>query len=91
MLLNRQPQAKAFFSQAAAELAATPRADWLGSLRADATDLRRAMRRALGDAAQTLDNLQRRLLSPTARIGQQRQLGLVPEPDEAPEPSPAGA
>jgi exodeoxyribonuclease VII large subunit len=57
---------------AAAELAATPRADWLGSLRADATDLRRAMRRALGDAAQTLDNLQRRLLSPTARIGQQR-------------------
>ncbi len=57
---------------AAAELAATPRADWMGSLRADATDLRRAMRRALGDAAQTLDNLQRRLLSPTARIGQQR-------------------
>ncbi|XLZ72561.1 exodeoxyribonuclease VII large subunit [Massilia sp. SR12] len=57
---------------AAAELAATPRADWLGSLRADATDLRRAMRRALGDAGQTLDNLQRRLLSPTARIGQQR-------------------
>ncbi len=57
---------------AAAELAATPRADWLGSLRADAVDLRRAMRRALGDAAQTLDNLQRRLLSPTARIAQQR-------------------
>ena len=57
---------------AAAELAATPRADWLGSLRADVTDLRRAMRRALGDAAQTLDNYQRRLLSPTARIGQQR-------------------
>ncbi|HEY0588042.1 MAG TPA: exodeoxyribonuclease VII large subunit [Pseudoduganella sp.] len=57
---------------AAAELAATPRADWLGSLRADATDLRRAMRRALSDAAQTLDNLQRRLLSPTARIAQQR-------------------
>lgn len=57
---------------AAAELAATPRADWLASLRADAADLRRAMRRALGDAAQTLDNLQRRLLSPTARIAQQR-------------------
>lgn len=57
---------------AAAELAATPRADWLASLRADATDLRRAMRRALSDATQTLDNLQRRLLSPTARIGQQR-------------------
>ncbi|KQZ43826.1 exodeoxyribonuclease VII large subunit [Duganella sp. Root1480D1] len=57
---------------AAAELAATPRADWLGSLRADATDLCRAMRRALSDATQTLDNLQRRLLSPTARIAQQR-------------------
>jgi exodeoxyribonuclease VII large subunit len=57
---------------AAAELAATPRADWLGSLRADATDLRRAMRRALSDATQTLDSLQRRLLSPTARIAQQR-------------------
>lgn len=57
---------------AAAELAATPRADWLASLRADATDLRRAMRRALSDATQTLDNLQRRLLSPTARIAQQR-------------------
>jgi len=57
---------------AAAELAATPRADWLGSLRADATDLRRAMRRAMSDATQTLDNLQRRLLSPTARIAQQR-------------------
>ncbi len=57
---------------AAAELAATPRADWLGSLRADATDLRRAMRRAVSDASQSLDNLQRRLLSPTARIAQQR-------------------
>jgi len=57
---------------AAAELAATPRADWLGSLRADAADLRRAMRRALSDATQTLDSLQRRLLSPTARIAQQR-------------------
>ena len=57
---------------AAAELAATPRADWLGSLRADATDLRRAMRRALSDATQTLDKLQRCLLSPTARIAQQR-------------------
>lgn len=57
---------------AAAELAATPRADWVASLRADVTDLRRAMRRALGDAAQTLDNHARRLLSPTARIAQQR-------------------
>ncbi|MCE3265078.1 MAG: exodeoxyribonuclease large subunit [Pseudoduganella sp.] len=57
---------------AAAELAATPRADWLASLRADATDLRRAMRRTLSDATQTLDSLQRRLQSPTARIAQQR-------------------
>ncbi|WP_338758359.1 exodeoxyribonuclease VII large subunit [Massilia sp. METH4] len=57
---------------AAAELAATPRGDWLASLRADATDLRRAMRRTLNDAAQTLDHHSRRLLSPTARIRQQR-------------------
>jgi exodeoxyribonuclease VII large subunit len=57
---------------AAAELAATPHADWMASLRADVTDLRRSMRRTLGDAAQTLDNYQRRLLSPTARIAQQR-------------------
>ena len=57
---------------AAAELSATPQADWLASLKADATDLRRSMRRTLGDAAQTLDNYTRRLLSPTARIEQQR-------------------
>lgn len=57
---------------AAAELAATPRADWLASLRADATDLQRAMRRRLNDAQQTLDGQARRLLSPAAQIGQQR-------------------
>ncbi len=57
---------------AAAELAATPRADWMGSLRADATDLRRAMRRSLGEAAQSLDGYTRRLLSPAAQIRQQR-------------------
>ncbi|MGK5067179.1 exodeoxyribonuclease VII large subunit [Janthinobacterium sp. RT4P48] len=57
---------------AAAELAATPRADWLASLRADATDLRRAMRRRLDDAAQTLDRHNRRLLNPTAQLQQQR-------------------
>ena len=57
---------------AAAELAATPRADWMGSLAADATDLRRAMRRSLGDASQGLDNWSRRLLSPAAQIGHQR-------------------
>jgi exodeoxyribonuclease VII large subunit len=57
---------------AAAELAATPRADWLGSLRADVVDLRRAMRRALNDAQQTLDGHTRRLLNPGAQIDQQR-------------------
>jgi len=57
---------------AAAELAATPHADWMASLRADATDLRRAMRRALNDAEQTLDGYARRLLNPGAQIRQQR-------------------
>ncbi|MBQ5948428.1 exodeoxyribonuclease VII large subunit [Massilia sp. ST3] len=57
---------------AAAELAATPRADWIGSLSADAMDLRRAMRRTLSDASQGLDSLGRRLLSPSDRIGHQR-------------------
>lgn len=57
---------------AAAELAATPHADWMASLAADATDLRRAMLRALGEASQSLDNYTRRLLSPSAQIGHQR-------------------
>lgn len=57
---------------AAAELAATPRADWMASLRADAADLRRAMRRSLDDAAQTLDRHSRRLLNPKAQLQQQR-------------------
>jgi exodeoxyribonuclease VII large subunit len=57
---------------AAAELAATPRADWIGSLRADVVDLRRAMRRKFSDAEQTLDGYARRLLNPTAQIEQQR-------------------
>ena len=57
---------------AAAELAATPRADWLASLQADAQDLHRAMRRTLADAAQGLDHASRRLQSPAAQIGHQR-------------------
>jgi exodeoxyribonuclease VII large subunit len=57
---------------AAAELAATPRADWLASLEGDALDLQRAMERRLHDAGQGLDNLSRRLLSPLDRIGHQR-------------------
>ena len=52
--------------------AATPRADWMASLRADAADLRRAMRRSLDDAAQTLDRHSRRLLNPKAQLQQQR-------------------
>ncbi|MCU6498834.1 exodeoxyribonuclease VII large subunit [Rugamonas sp. A1-17] len=57
---------------AAAELAVTPRADWMASLRADVVDLRRAMRRTVGEASQNLDNYTRRLLSPGAQIRQQR-------------------
>ena len=57
---------------AAAELAATPRADWLASLRADAIDLRRAMRRSVTEATQTLDGYARRLLNPSVQIRQQR-------------------
>lgn len=57
---------------AAAEMAVTPRADWLASLRADATDLRRAMRRTLADAMQSLDQQSQRLQSPLERIGHQR-------------------
>src|SRR5881398_2600800 len=57
---------------AAAELAATSQADWLASLRSDANDLRRAMARILADANQGLDNLGRRLQSPSSRIEHQR-------------------
>ncbi|MYM74104.1 exodeoxyribonuclease VII large subunit [Duganella sp. FT134W] len=57
---------------AAAELAVTPRADWIGSLKADVIDIRRAMRRAVNDAEQTLDGYTRRLLNPGAQIAQQR-------------------
>ena len=57
---------------AAAEMAATPQAQWIASLKADARDLRRAMRRTLAEAAQTLDHSARRLQSPAARIGPQR-------------------
>jgi exodeoxyribonuclease VII large subunit len=57
---------------AAAELAATARDDWMSSLEADADDLRRAMERILSEANQGLDNLSRRLLSPSDRIAHQR-------------------
>ncbi|MES2151044.1 MAG: exodeoxyribonuclease VII large subunit [Pseudomonadota bacterium] len=57
---------------AAAELAVTPRADWLASLEGDVADLRRAMWRRLAEANLALDNDARRLLSPAAQIGHQR-------------------
>jgi exodeoxyribonuclease VII large subunit len=57
---------------AAAELAATPRADWMASLKADAGDVQRAMERILSEANQGLDNYSRRLLSPSAQIAHQR-------------------
>jgi exodeoxyribonuclease VII large subunit len=63
---------------AAAELAATPRADWMASLQADAGDLRRAMQRIVSEANQSLDSYNRRLLSPNAQIAHQRlKLGAM--------------
>jgi exodeoxyribonuclease VII large subunit len=57
---------------AAAEMAATPHADWLQILDAHVDDLRRALRRQLDDSAQTLDWLARRLVSPAAYIAHER-------------------
>lgn len=57
---------------AAAELAATPQADWLATLENLALTMQRAQRRKLGETAQTLDWLCRRLLNPSAMIGNQR-------------------
>jgi exodeoxyribonuclease VII large subunit len=57
---------------AAAEMAVTPRADWQASLKADAFDLRRAMRRTLTGAMQDLDRQAQRLQSPLQQIGHQR-------------------
>jgi len=57
---------------AAAELAATPRTDWLAALESHADDLTRALRRQLAEAAQTLDWLSRRLTSPSAYIAHER-------------------
>ena len=53
---------------AAAELAATPRSDWLARLASEADDMRRTLKRQLSDTAQTLDWLSRRLISPSAYI-----------------------
>ncbi|MDB5776735.1 MAG: xseA [Herbaspirillum sp.] len=57
---------------AAAELAAVAREDWLATLDGNAADLRYALTRKLSNAAQTLDWLSRRLLSPVAVIAHER-------------------
>jgi exodeoxyribonuclease VII large subunit len=57
---------------AAAEMAATPTADWLAHLSQHAQDLSDAMRRQLDDHTQTLDWSATRLQSPAAAIRQQR-------------------
>lgn len=57
---------------AAAELAATPTADWLAHIAQQAQDLREALRRQIDDHAQSLDWLASRLQSPGAAIRQQR-------------------
>lgn len=57
---------------AAAEIAATPRADWLATLDMHTEDLVRIMKRRMMDAAQTLDWLSRRLVSPSAHIAHER-------------------
>lgn len=57
---------------AAAELAATPTADWLAHLAQHAQDLGSALRRQLEDQTQSLDWLASRLQSPAAAVRQQR-------------------
>ncbi len=57
---------------AAAELAATPTRDWHANLALQARELSHALRRQLGDHAQTLDWHASRLQSPAAAIRQQR-------------------
>ncbi|MFD2273358.1 exodeoxyribonuclease VII large subunit [Undibacterium arcticum] len=57
---------------AAAELAATPRTDWLAELAQHGNHLQRAMRRLLSNQSQTLDWYSRRLQSPSAAIAARR-------------------
>ncbi len=57
---------------AAAELAATPRADWLAALGQHADDLDAAMRRQLNESTQTLDWLARRVQGPEEAISRHR-------------------
>lgn len=57
---------------AAAELAATARADWMALVLGQATDLTDALRRQFNEQTQTLDWLARRLQSPAAAINHQQ-------------------
>lgn len=57
---------------AAAELAATPRADWLATLKTHTEYLNRAMHRQLSNTAQKLDWLSRSLVSPSSNITRER-------------------
>lgn len=57
---------------AAAELATLARADWLAMLAAHADDLTSAIQRRLNEASQTLDWLNRRLISPATTITHER-------------------
>jgi exodeoxyribonuclease VII large subunit len=63
---------------AAAEMAATPRADWQAVLHTQTQDLRRAFKRQLSERSQTLDWLSSRLINPSAYIAHERTklLGL---------------
>jgi exodeoxyribonuclease VII large subunit len=53
-------------------MAAAPRKDWLATVEAHSDDLARTMRRQLSDAAQTVDWLSRRLVSPSTYIAHER-------------------
>ena len=57
---------------AAAELATVPRTEWLAQLETHTDDLRYLLHKRLSDAAQTLDWLSRRLVSPAAYIAHER-------------------
>jgi exodeoxyribonuclease VII large subunit len=57
---------------AAAEMAATPRADWQAMLNMQVQDLRRSFKRHLSDRSQTLDWLASRLVNPSAYIAHER-------------------
>ncbi|MFZ6754458.1 exodeoxyribonuclease VII large subunit [Undibacterium sp. Dicai25W] len=58
---------------AAAELAVTPRSEWLTQLQRQQEHLQRSMQRQMATQSQTLDWLSRRLLSPKAAIAAKRQ------------------